>query len=112
MRAGRLRHTVTIQSPEGLRDSHGERTTAWVSVAQFIRAGIEPLSSGDLIAASQTQLQITHKVVLRYTDLLSGIAIGWRVLFGDRKLIIEGIRNIGEHNKVLELMCSEGLREE
>jgi SPP1 family predicted phage head-tail adaptor len=112
VRAGRLRHSVTIQSPEGLRDALGERTTEWVDVAQFIRVGIEPLKSSEVIAAAQAQMQVTHKVVLRYNDLLNGIEMGWRVLFGSRKLIIEGVRNIGERNQSLELMCSEGLRDE
>ena len=36
-----------------------------------------------------------------------------RVLFGSRVLVIDGApRNIGERNREIELLCTEGLRSE
>lgn len=108
MRAGRLRHSVTIQQPSGSRDDHGQRATAWGNLAT-VWASINPISSRELIAVSQLQMDVTHKIILRYETMLASISHGWRIVFGTRAFDIQGVRNIDERNRTLELLCVEGL---
>lgn len=110
MRSGRLRHSVQLQSPAGSRNAVGERTTTW-STVQTVWAGIEPLRANEVIAAAQSQMNITHRIVMRYDSSIAGITHGWRILFGSRVFDIQGVRNIDEKNRVYELLCSEGLRD-
>ena len=111
MRGGRLRHSITIQSPAGSRDALGERSTIWRDEAVLF-AGIEPLKADEVIAASQAHMQISHRVIVRYDSAIADITNGWRVLFGSRIFVIDGILNRDEKDRQLELLCFEGLREE
>ena len=112
MRAGKLRHKVTIQSPAGSRDATtGERVTTWTAEATTW-ASITPLSSNTIFTAAQANMKVTHSVVIRYSSDVSDIDGSWRVLFGSRPLVINGIRNINERNRTMELLCEEGLKDE
>ena len=111
MRSGSLRHRIILQSPTGSRDAVGERTTTWTDVATVF-ASVNPLSVRELLAAGQTQSEVSHRVRLRYSSALAALDASWRILFGSRVLVIQGVRNIDEQKREFELMCSEGLREE
>ena len=111
MRSGSLRHRVTLQSPAGSRDAVGERTTTWTNMAT-VWASVNPLSVRELLAAGQIQSEVSHRVRLRYADALAALDASWRVLFGSRVLVIQGVRNIDERQREFELMCSEGIRDE
>ena len=111
MRAGKLTKSVIIQSPTGDRDAVGERTTTWTNVAT-VWASIDPLSAREIFAAAQAQSEVTQKVMIRYDSSISAITNAWRVAYGSRYLVVEGVRNIDEKNEMYELMCSEGLKVE
>ena len=106
-----MRHKITIQSPAGSSDALGERTTVWSDMAKVF-ASVEPLRSTEIIAASQSQMEVTHRVILRYDSALASMTHGWRLLFGERVFVINGIINRDERDRQLELLCIEGLREE
>lgn len=112
MRAGRLDNRVNVQSPTGSRDAVGERVTSWSNVVTDYPAGIEPLKVAERNIASQQHSSTTHRIMLRYASALSTIDASWRILFGSRIFTIDGVRNINEKNRELELLCTEGLREE
>lgn len=111
VRAGRLRHRVTLQSPAGSRDALGERTTTWTSVAT-VWADVEPLTARELFVASQAQSSVTQRVTIRHSATVAAVTGAWRVLFGSRVLVVDGVRNPHEANEVIELLCTEGLRDE
>jgi SPP1 family predicted phage head-tail adaptor len=111
MRAGNLRHRVILQSPGGVIDEFGERETTWTDVAT-VWASIDPLSVREQFLAQQAQSITTHKVKFRYDSSLSVINASWRVKFGTRVFVIDGVINKDERNKEYELLCTEGLREE
>ena len=112
MRAGNLRHRVTLQSPTGSRDSVGERTTTWTDVST-VWASVNPLTARELIAAGQVQSELSHRVCIRHSSSVAAIDASWRVLFGSRILVVAAPpRNIEEGDREIELLCSEGLREE
>jgi len=110
--AGKLRHRVTLQQPGGTRDAVGERATTWTNIAT-VWAAVEPLSTSQLAAAAQLQTDASIRVTVRWSSAIANIAADWRVLFGTRVLVIAAPpRNVAERNEIIELLCSEGLREE
>ena len=111
MRAGTLRHRVTLQSPAGSRDSVGERTTTWTDVAT-VWASVSPLTARELIAAGQPMGEVSHRVRMRHAAVIAALDSSWRVKFGERCLVVQGVRNIDERGREFELLCSEGVREE
>lgn len=111
MEPGKLDKRITLQSPAGSRDSYGERNTTWNNVAT-VWASVQPLSTREQFLASQAQSSVTHKVVIRYSSTVASVEASWRVLLGSRALVVDGVRNINEFNESIELMCTEGLRQE
>lgn len=84
MRAGRLRHRVTIQQVTRTRDGFGQPVESWSAFAT-VWAAVEPL---------------------RY---LASVLPSMRVLFGSRVFRIEAIKDSAERNVQMELMCVEVL---
>lgn len=113
MDIGKLRHRITLQKPDpdATRDAVGERETTWIDVLTCY-ASVVPTSTAERHLAAQAHQFTSHRVTLRYESELSAIDASWRVLFGDRKLPIDGVRNLDERNRTLELTVIESAREE
>lgn len=109
MRAGKLRHLVTIQSRTEGTNSFNEPRPVWKDFAT-VYASIEPLSGREFFAAQQAQSDITHRVRMRY---VAGVTAKHRIVFGDRVFDIAAPpRNVDERNIELELQCVEhGLKD-
>jgi len=103
MRAGWLRHRVTIQKKTTSQDSYGAEQETWTNVAT-VWAGIEPLRGREYIDAQNATAEVTHRVRIRYQ---SGITPRMRVSFGSRTFEIVSVINVLERNRELELMCRE-----
>lgn len=110
-KAGEFRHSIVLQSPTGSRNAVGERSTSWTSVAT-VRAKIEPLTANQRFIAAQANSEVSHRVTVRYDSSIAAIDGSWRVKFGGRYFVIDGVRNIEERNKIIELLCKEGLKTE
>lgn len=66
MRAGDLRHRITIQHQVDQQDPNtGEVTKTWAEFAPAW-AAIEPLSARDFIAAKANQSEISGRITIRY----------------------------------------------
>lgn len=111
MKFCKLQHSIILQSPGGIRDAVGERVTTWTNVATVF-ASINPLTVRESFEAEQVQSSVTHKIIIRYDSAIAAIDHSWRILFGVRVFIIDGVRNIDEANEMFQLKCTEGLREE
>ena len=59
--AGRLNRRITIERPVLTQAEDGTTTTTWTPVATDIRAGIEPLSVRDFIAAHAGRADVAPK---------------------------------------------------
>ena len=67
MRAGRLRHRITFQSPGLVQDPvSGEMLAGWDTVWEKVPASVESLSARDLIAAQAGQSEASGRMVIRY----------------------------------------------
>lgn len=103
MRAARLRHRVTIQSPVAAVNGYGERITTWSTVA-VVWAAVEPLRGREFFDAEQTQAEISHRVIMRYR---TGMESTMRLLHLTRVLHIGTIIDVDERHRELQLMCRE-----
>lgn len=111
MKAGMLRHLVTIENPNYVlnTDTGEEELQGWTTLAQ-VYASIEPISGREQLAAAQVIGSTTVRIRIRY---LAGITASSRVTFSDKiyTLTAPPIDRMERH-KELELLCSEGITEE
>jgi SPP1 family predicted phage head-tail adaptor len=103
MRAGRLRHRVSIQAPSETLDDFGEADLSWATDST-VWASIEPISGNERFSSDQVTAELTHRVFIRY---LTGLTPRKRLLFGSRVFQIQSILNKDEKNEQLELLCRE-----
>jgi SPP1 family predicted phage head-tail adaptor len=66
MRAGKLRHRVTIQRKTGTRDADGGERVTWADLSTNVAASIEPLNGREFFASQAAQSEITGKITFRY----------------------------------------------
>lgn len=110
MKAGRLRHVVTLQSPSGSRDAVGQRVTVWTDEAIGVPAEVRPLTGREQYFAAQKQASTNHIVTLRWGRYLAALDASWRVKFKDRIFTIDAPpKNLDERNIEIDLECTEGL---
>ena len=103
MRAGDLRHLVTIQKNTPTADGMGGLVAVWTTLTTAW-AAIWPVSAKERVSNQQLETQLTHKIRIRYQ---SGIASANRVRFGARYFKVVSIINQDERNIQLDLLCTE-----
>lgn len=114
MRAGELRHRVSIETSVETSDGHDGFSQAWETVKARIPARVLALSGRDLISARQIDPRASHEVRLRFwrdyvTDLANGRArLIWHDGYtGDRTLeIVERPRETVARRQ-LDMTCKE-----
>jgi SPP1 family predicted phage head-tail adaptor len=105
MRAGQLRHRITIEQPTQAKNSIGEVVLTW-STFSTVWAAIEPAAGSTYYAANQLDARVDGRVRIRYrSDLLPTM----RIKFGDRIFIIVSIIQPQENHRELHLMYTEAL---
>lgn len=105
MRAGQLRHRVTIQRIVLTRATDGGAPGTPVTVSE-VWANVEPLSGKEYFQASQRQMELTHQVTLRYDPNLL-LRPTMQVVFEGRVFDIQVIRHVNERHREVQLMCRE-----
>ncbi len=106
MRAGKLRHPITIEQPSDSRGAtFGQAKLTW-TVFKRTRASIDPLSGKEEIGTDQVQAGVTHAIEMRY---LPGVTPRMRILFGSRVFSIVSVLDKMERNRELKLLCMEEL---
>ena len=107
MRAGQLRHRISIQAAAPTADSYGAAgTLTWgdVSGMAALWASIWPVSAAERQQNDRLELTTTHQIRIRYR---SGITSKHRIKFGTRYFTITSIINWQERNIYLDLVCEE-----
>ena len=105
MRAGEIRHRITLQQPVETRSAFGEVVISYSDVAT-VWAAIDWRSGRRYEAAAQLNSEIEGVVRIRY---YSGVKPYWRISFDDRTFIILSITNTKEQNAEMILYCKEAL---
>lgn len=104
MKAGRLRHVITLQRNEPTKNDLGEPTPNWVDYADC-DAEIMPLRGREFFDAQQVNAELTTRVRIRWVE---GVKAEHRVIFEGRTLeIASPPMNTDEKNRELVLMCKE-----
>lgn len=105
MRAGQLRHRVTIQrSALGTADSYGAQAEAWSDVLE-VWAEVRTLSGLEAWRAKQIQPEAAVQVTMRYQ---SDFTSADRLLFGTRYLYPLGVESDVRKTRTAAL-CREKL---
>lgn len=106
MRAGQLRHTISIQEQTDTADGMGGFTTSWADISGMdaISAAIWPFSSKESLDAMKLELVVTHKIRIRYR---SGITAKNRIKFGSRIFNIISLMNHDERGISWDIMATE-----
>jgi SPP1 family predicted phage head-tail adaptor len=106
MRAGKLRHRVTIQEDQGTtQDSLGQEIEDWQDVAT-VWAAVEPLQGREFLEAKQLQAEVTTRIRIRYR---SGIEPEMRVVWGSHTYDVVSVVELESRRQEIELMCREVL---
>lgn len=103
MRAGRLRHRITVQQQATGRDGHGGKTGPWTDFMADIPAAVEPIRGREFAALQAAQSDVSIRFRIRFTP---GITAAMRVVWEGKAYEIVGppIDLAGLHRE-LELMC-------
>ena len=103
MRAGKLRHKITIEQLTTVHGGDGGTTETW---QKFIEASaaIEPLSGREMFAAGVERSEVTNRIRLRYRK---GITAAMRVVYKKRMFDIQAVIDIRSEHRELHLMCKE-----
>ena len=112
MRAGDLRHRVSLQRQAASKDSFGQRLLTWETMTQM-QCRISPISGKEAAIAGQMRSEITHEISCRYRPEFADpkIASTYRILFGNRIFNISSSVNRDERNREMTLMVVEGLND-
>jgi len=78
MRAGKLRHSITIERPTTTKNTAGNAVETWATFAADVPADFAPLSAREFIAAGSMQSQVVARFTIR---TIAGITADMRVLF-------------------------------
>lgn len=105
MRAGDLRHRLTIERPQRLSDGSGGAIINWLEVAT-VWASIKPVSTSRNNSGQQISSLTTHRITLRYR---SDIDATMRLVTNGRTFLIDGILNEAERDQWLVCRCVEGV---
>ena len=103
MRAGELRHRVTIQQKIVTRDTFGGEVVTWADVAT-VWAAVEPLRGREFLDAKQIQAETAYRVRMRYR---SDVDTDMRIVWDSRTLEITAVLDVDGRGRELELMCRE-----
>jgi len=106
MRAGMLRHRVTIQSnDDSTQDALGQPQDSW-STDSTSWASISPLNGRELEYAKATHADTTHKITIRY---VAAITPEKRIQHNGRTFNILSVIDVDEMNEKLILMAKESV---
>ncbi len=105
MSAGSRRTYLTIQHSTATKDGLGADVRNWSEFAK-VWAQVSPIKGNETFSGSQFKSEVTHKVKIRF---LEGLTTRMRILLNGRVLSIEGITNLYEKNRELEILASENV---
>lgn len=108
MQAGMLRNRVWIEVATRTLDAVGQPATTWARATNGnVFAAIQPLRGVERFTAQQLSAKMSHKITIRYWSGLTPDE--HRIKWGTRIFDINGVINIDERNKRMELYCTEAL---
>ena len=105
IRAGQLRHLVTLQKPFKTTSDDGQIILNFVDV-ENVKAKIFFKRGREYILSREQHAEISAVVTMRFRP---NVTRAWRILYGTRILNIVDAIDVGDRGRELELMCTEEL---
>lgn len=103
MRAGKLRHRLTIETATESQDDFGEMVKTFASAAT-VWGSVQPLAGNEVLAGDKISAEVTHIIRIRNNDNAAPEA---RITFGSRVFEITAVLNRDERNIAMQLACTE-----
>jgi SPP1 family predicted phage head-tail adaptor len=104
MRAGNLRHRVTIQSKgTPARNSYGEEVITWATEAT-VWGAVEPLRGREFLEGKREGAEVTTRIRIRHRD---GITPEMRAVWGSHTYDIVSVIDLEGREREIHLMCRE-----
>lgn len=105
MRAGALRHRITIEQPAGTVDTFGEQDDTWTTVAT-VWGSLEAAGKGGSEGSQQERMEavVSYEVHLRYRGSLTP---GMRLTLGSRHFDVVSVADLEGRGRELVLICKE-----
>lgn len=107
MRAGRLRHRITLQQQDPdppAQSADGGRIDAWLTAADLVPAEVRQLRGREFEGQGQALAEVTTRIRIRNHPSLA-IAPDWRVLHGSTVYDIVHVIDVDGRGRDLELLC-------
>lgn len=107
MRAGRLRHRITIQEKTNTQDpTTGVVSASWSNAYTSVPAEVVPLSGREFLAAQQRQAEVTARITIR-----NGLTIdqNMRILHEGKTYDIAAILPDPTFSRHVTIMAAEGV---
>ncbi len=105
MRAGSLRHTITVQRATLTPDDHGQPTRTWSKLAT-VPADITDSDGSEVVEGGGVTQQITHVFWLRY---LPGLTPSDRFLYDGRTFNIHRVIDVRGRREKMRVLATEVL---
>jgi SPP1 family predicted phage head-tail adaptor len=105
MRAGQLRHRVTLESPVASLDAYRQESRSWATVGTYW-AFVRSPEGREAVIARQLRADVTHVVTMRYLGSTT-LNAECRLVFRGRTLNILSVLNVDERRRTYELHCQE-----
>lgn len=113
MKAGRLRHRVTLQKPASGRLPSGQPATGWVDVAS-VRAEVTDVSGRERIEGGAEVSSTTTRIWMRRYPGIP-VSTGWRAVHmpptGNGEIYDIQSAISAENGTRLELLCEKGVKQ-
>lgn len=104
MRAGTLRHRITVQSATDAADAAGQLIRTWSAWLSNEPAEVIETTGGETIRGRQVSAEATHLVRVRYR---SGYGETKRIVWGTRTLGILHVRDVDGRGRELWIQARE-----
>lgn len=107
MRAGTLRHRLTVQRPESVRDATGGETITWVTVGT-VWASIEPVSGRESQGVNQILAETDTRIVMRWSGLVDDLAPKWRLLHQTTAYDVQSVAHLAIGRREVHVNARSG----
>lgn len=107
MKAGKLRHFITVQRKSLTVDDFGGPVEAWADLATQW-ALVEPLQGRELVNAQTVNAETTIRITVRY---LANVKPDDRIIFDGKFYNLQSVVDPELKHRELIIMASEGLNE-
>ena len=105
MRSSNLRERITFQTKTEATDGMGAGGTAtYTDTLSDVPAVVWPLRSGELIDNQKIEHQITHRIRVRYQDVMTS---SMRIKWGSRYMDIISMMDLGSRRREFEILAEE-----